>query len=516
MSRGAASVAVRELGDVTLGIAGARRNAAAALACDGTLLAFCEEERISRVRQAGLIDGALPERAISTVLQLSQRQRSDIASYAFGEDAIHPPSQLVTRRLSHHFAHATTGYLTSPFPHAAVLVCDRSAEQLSVWRGDGAAIVNCNWPRSAQGLADLYSECATLFGFAARQEHRLEGLARLDASCNDDRLSGCFKYADGRVVVDPGWKDRVHDWLGMNGQSWSPLHGARVAAAFQRALGSILLELIADIRHRTDTPNLCLCGGLFFNTFFNTIVSESNVFPNTFVAPNPGNTGIAAGAALIASRRDSFPRAVSPYLGPSFTAEEIKATLDNCKLSYDYLSEQELIDQVVSALTRGHLVGWFQGQMEWGPRALGNRSILASPQSAHVVENLNVFLKHRPVYTTYGVSVCEEDAQLEFQGPRRSAWMEYDFKVVDRNRFRHILPEDAQSLRVQTIEDSTSPLFARLHKAFGVETRQTGVLVNTSFNGFSEPIVCSPRDAIRVFYGTGLDLLAMGRFIIRK
>jgi carbamoyltransferase len=154
--------------------------------------------------------------------------------------------------------------------------------------------------------------------------------------------------------------------------------------------------------------------------------------------------------------------------------------------------------------------------MEWGPRALGNRSILASPQSAHVVENLNVFLKHRPVYTTYGVSVCEEDAQLEFQGPRRSAWMEYDFKVVDRNRFRHILPEDARSLRVQTIEDSTSPLFARLHKAFGVETRQTGVLVNTSFNGFSEPIVCSPRDAIRVFYGTGLDLLAMGRFIIRK
>jgi carbamoyltransferase len=450
------------------------------------------------------------------VLRLAGRTREDVLAYGIGEETIAMPEALVTQRFPHHLAHALTAYLTSPFREAAVLVCDGSDEQISVWRGTRDGVVNCNWPHSSQGLAAIYSQCAALFGFGERQEHRLEGLARLHPGADEGRLGGFFQYIDGRIVVDGAWRDYVRNWLGTNGPTWSPVHGARVAAAFQHAMVRLLHDVIGDLHRAIETPNLCLCGGLFFNTFLNTAISESGVFDNTFVAPNPGNTGLAAGVAMAAGSRPApEPHPVSPFLGPSFDSEEIKRVLDNCKLSYGYFSEKEVIDQVVSALTKGHLVGWFQGPMEWGHRALGNRSILASPHSPHVVENLNIFLKHRPMYTAYGVSVCEDDAAAEFCGPRRSTWMEYDFAVLDRERLRHVLPEGTRTLRVQTIADNSSP-FWQLHKAFGLATHGTGALINTSFNGFSEPIVCSPRDAIRVFFGTGLDLLAIGRFILRK
>jgi carbamoyltransferase len=155
--------------------------------------------------------------------------------------------------------------------------------------------------------------------------------------------------------------------------------------------------------------------------------------------------------------------------------------------------------------------------MEWGHRALGNRSILASPLSPYVLDNLNLFLKQREQHRTYGLSVPEDDVAKLFVGPPRSRFMEYDYEVVERERFRLVLPNGATTLRVQTIpeRDDTFRRYRLLHKAFGAATG-TPVLVNTSFNGFLEPIVCSPRDAIRVFFGTGLDILVLDRFVVRK
>src|SRR5262249_25686843 len=148
----------------------------------------------------------------------------------------------------------------------------------------------------------------------------------------------------------------------------------------------------------------CLGGGLFYNTFLTTVLARSGLFDVVHVAPNPGNAGIAAGAALCASGvRSATPRAVSPFLGPQFDREDIKRVLDNCKLSYEYLSHGAMIDMVVKDLQAGRLVAWFQGRMEWGVRALGNRSILGSPLSPYVLDNLNVFLKQRERHRTYGV-----------------------------------------------------------------------------------------------------------------
>jgi carbamoyltransferase len=260
-----------------------------------------------------------------------------------------------------------------------------------------------------------------------------------------------------------------------------------------------------------------LGGGLFFNTYFTTLVRQSGLFDDVFVAPNPGNAGLAVGVALAASGgRRPLPGGVNPFLGPKYERDDIKLTLDNCKLSYEYLSEGQVIDVTVDALQKGRLVGWFQERMEWAHRALGNRSILASPLSPYVLDNLNVFLKHRERHRAYGFSVPEEDAVRFFNGPRCSRFMEYEYRLRDPETLAHAVPDNATALRVQTVPDE-EPLrrFRDLHRAFAAISG-VPVLVNTSFNGFGEPIVCSPRDALRAFFSTGLDLLVLDRFVIRK
>jgi len=290
---------------------------------------------------------------------------------------------------------------------------------------------------------------------------------------------------------------------------------AAVASSFQRCIGDALVALVADIRTALPFSDLCLGGGLFYNTYLNTRIVESRAFDRVFVPVNPGNAGLAAGAALAVAQGDALrATTASPFLGPEYTAEQIKATLDNCKLTYAYLSESQIVEATVQALRDGALVGWFQGAMEWGHRALGNRSILANPFSPHVLDNLNGYLKQREPYRAYGVSVCEEQAHLYFHVPAPSRYMELEYVPVDPTRFRYILPEGARALRVQTIGDEPR-LFRELHGAFAAATG-AGVLVNTSFNGFHEPIVCTPRDAVRVFYGSGLDVLVLGQFLVRK
>ncbi len=502
---------------VVIGVSGANRNAAAALSVGGQLRGFCEQERLTRVRGAGLRTGELPLEAIQALLGMDGRRVAEVTAYAIAENDIALQPDLPRVRLDHHHSHAATAFLTSPFRTAAVLVVDRgSSPDVSVWMARGDQIVNQYWPWSGCGFAALYSQCLQVFGFAPGQEHRLEALARLDRGDSSARIAHLFAYQNGRLVVQPDWQRELADWLHEEGQAWPIRLGAQVASAFQRALGDALVALVTDIARTLQVPRLCLGGGLFYNTFLNSRIARSRAFDEVYVPPNPGNAGIAAGAALAVGRHDraESPEVVSPFLGPEYGIEAVKATLDNCKLSPECLSEQETIGRCAEALAAGRLVGWFHGRMEWGHRALGNRSILASPLSPYALDNLNGFLKQRERHRAYGLSTCEEDAASYFEGPSRSSWMEYDYAIRDRDLFRHVLPEGASTLRVQTIDRGPS-LFRELHAAFKAISG-TGVLVNTSFNGFSEPIVCSPRDAVRVFYGTGLDVLVLGRFLLSK
>jgi carbamoyltransferase len=261
---------------------------------------------------------------------------------------------------------------------------------------------------------------------------------------------------------------------------------------------------------------LCVSGGLFFNTSFTTTAATCGAFSHVHVPAHPGRNGTAIGAALVAGAADEIaPTEIgSPYLGPAYSDAHIKEVLDNCKLSYDLLREERLADEVLQALARGRLVGWFHGRLEWGPRALGHRSVLADPLAPHTLDNLNGFLKRRPAYRSYGVSVPLAVVHEWFEGPAASPFMQFEYRPRDPVRFRTILPPGVERLRVHTVDDS-QPRFLRLLTRWGQQSGMP-VLVNTSFNGFHEPLVCSPRDAIRVFYGTGLDVLALEDFVLRK
>src|SRR5207248_2799743 len=202
-------------------------------------------------------------------------------------------------------------------------------------------------------------------------------------------------------------------------------------------------------------------------------------------------------------------------LGPSYSLEEIKATLDNCKITYEWVSEANTISVAVKALQKGRMIAWFEGPMEWGPRALGARSILASPFGPHVLENLNHFLKQRETWRGYALSGLESTVSEHFDGPASSPFMECDYAPRDRKLFRHILPGPKATVRVHTVGSNGPPRFRALLEAFG-DVAGIPILVNTSYNGFREPIVCTPRDAVRVFFGAGVDTLVLDHFVTNK
>ena len=503
---------------IAVGIGGSRRNASAALAIDGRLIAVCEEERISRARNVGLVNGQLPTEAIKTVLALGHASVEEVSSYVTGETGLNFPAAIHGVVIDHHHVHAASAFLTSSLDEATVIVCDRhSTPELSVWSAGPAGLQRLDIGWHGPAFATLYSRAAEALGFRAQDdEHKLEALARTGQPEPDDRYEGLVEYRQDHLEVSPRFQSDLENWYRSNGHDLGR-HAATIACGIQRRLGESLLELIGDIRRAIHSPNICLAGGLFYNSYFNSVVQASGIYDVAFVPIDPGNPGLAAGAAMALppgrQHRDNH-EAVSPFLGTESSSSDIKRVLENCKLSFNLLDEDRLIEQTVDALADGLLVGWFQGRMEWGPRALGNRSILASPLSPYVAENLNVFLKHREPYRSYGVSVCEENAPGYFEGSVSSPFMEREYHAKNPSRFNGLMPAAHAPMRVHTVGDSPA-IFRKLLKAFGEKTG-VPVLANTSFNGFREPIVCTPRDAVRVFYGTGLDMAVIGRSVLRK
>jgi carbamoyltransferase len=495
--------------NVVLGLGGMSRHACAALCVDGRLVGACEQERLTRVRGAGPNPSGLPDEAIDALLAAQRLPRDRIRRVGMAERWGQSVGRSTPAQYDHHLVHAAAAHLTSGFPRAAILVCDHEAPQVGVCLGEGATITPLEWPSREPGPAALYADAAIALGFGGGGEgQHLEAFARLEAGCRLAEVDDLFAYAGDGIVAIPGWRDRLAA-LGEGGTD----RRARVASAVQTRLGDLLLALVAGVRRATGASHLSLAGSLFYNTALVSRIKTAEGFEDTFVPANPGNAGLAVGSALLAA--DASPARVSAMLGPTFGAEAVKPVLDNCKLAYDFAGDAGCERRAVEALLAGKLVGWFDGPMEWGPRALGARSILASPFSPFVLENLNHFLKHRQPWRGYAVSCLEGAAADVFDGPRSAPHMECDYVPRDRDRFRHVLPGPNAALRVQTVGMEAPARFRSLLTAFG-EVTGVPVLVNTSFNGFQEPIVCNPRDAIRVFYGSGIDLLVLDRFTLVK
>jgi carbamoyltransferase len=507
---GAATASARATADLVVGLGGTSRNACAAVWAGTRILGVCEQERITRIKAAGVNDTGVPDEALDELLARSGRNRKEVGVYARGDSChVHEADPL---HLNHHFAHACAAFLPTAFESATVIVCDDAPPYVSVWDAEGRVIAPVPWRWVGPGFADLYSSCSEALGFAqSGHEQRMEALARLAPTARDHAVDGLFEFHTEGVNVVPGWKRSIE--LMREGRAPGP-QSAALAAALQRRIADLFLAFVAAVRDRAPARQiLCVGGALFSNSYFNARLKSSGLYSRVFVPINPGDAGLAIGAALYAA--DSARYDATPFLGPAYTAEETKQVLDNCKLSYEWETESGAIDAAVEALCSGRLVGWADGRMEWGTRALGARSILANPFAPYALENLNHFLKRREPWRGYALSGLPDAVQEHFDGPDASPFMECDYRPRDPGRFVHALPSRDAAVRVQTVGEQAPPRFRRLLQEFGAATG-VPVLVNTSFNGFLEPIVCSPRDAVRVFFGTGLDLLVLDRFVIRK
>jgi carbamoyltransferase len=497
------------------GLGGVARHGCVALVSGQLVLGVCEQERVTRVRAVGFNRTGLPDEALGVLLQRIGQSRRDVERFIVSEPvsaggSVEPH---VMEHVDHHFAHACTAYLSSPFSSAVVLVCDHEAPKVSVWEGRGSDVRRLALPWTGPGLADLYSRCAAAFGFPSHAgDQRLEALGRLRPATRDDNVAAAMRLGDGELVVAPALERLIEDRIGGERDPGSPARAA-LAASLQARIGELFLALLQQVSTLTSETRLCLAGSLFYHSSMNTLAKSSGLFDDVFVPVDPGNAGLAVGTALHGD--GAGPRLLSPFLGPEYSDQEAKETLDNCKLQYSWESDDAIIGATVGALKKGLLVGWFENRMEWGPRALGARCILANPFAPYVLENLNTFLKRREPWRGYALSGLLDPVAREFVGPASAPFMEADFRPREPRRFSHVLPAPGAAIRVQTVGRDAPTRFRRLLEAFGQATGAP-FLVNTSFYGFHEPIVCSPRDAIRVFYGSGLDLLVLGGFVLRK
>jgi carbamoyltransferase len=496
---------------LTAGFGGVSDHACAALANARTVVGICEQERITRVRRAGVNASGLPDEALDALLDQVDCSRADIAQAALAENTDKAFPWPITN-FEHHEAHAYASYLTSPFSAATILICDHEPPGVSVWLGEGREVRQAEWPWIGASFSELYSECSRVIGVGGDTgEQRFEALARMMAAEPNDRVPQLFMTDGTRIDASASWRQRLAELSAAASSDYSTK--ARLAAGVQQQVAALVVETLRRIRARHPSRYLCLGGSLFYHTSINSAVRQAELFDRVFVPANPGNAGLAVGTAMRLSGVPPSP--LSAFMGPSYDPDAIKSTLDNCKLRYDWADECGVVEQAVHHLQRGRLVGWFEGRMEWGPRALGARSILASPFCPYVLENLNRFLKRREPWRGYALTTTADAMREYFSGPAESPFMECDYRPKDRKRFRPVLPSQGAQLRLQVADGDCPERFRTVLDAFGAAT---GVpcLVNTSFNGFHEPIVCTPRDAVRVFYGSGLDVLILDRFVLTK
>jgi carbamoyltransferase len=339
----------------------------------------------------------------------------------------------------------------------------------------------------------------------------LEVLSLSDSGPRLDR-----SYFSTERLKHGGFGTRFYDRLGLkDGEPIQEKLRPHIAAGVQKAVEA------AAIRMACQGRNLCVAGGLGMNALLVSALETRSGYENVFVQPAAGNAGTALGAVLetwhsVYQQERRLPLKTL-CLGPSYTAAETKQVVENCKLRFRYmLTTDEVVDTAVAQLGDNKIVAWMHGRMEFGPRALGNRSILASPLDPYSTENLNVFIKHREPFRKFAASVPAELSSEYFEVGPNARYLSTVGRVKPEHRSRFsaaILAGDL--VRVHTVDREENPLYWRLLHAAGKATGLP-VLYNTSFNLFGEPLVCTPRDAVRSFYSSGIDAMFAGNFFLQK
>ncbi len=422
--------------------------------------------------------------------------------------------------VEHHLSHGASAFLASPFETAAVLTLDGRGERAttSYSLGQGRHLVRLGQVDMPHSLGLLYEEVTEYLGFLrASDEYKVMALASFGKPCflDDFRQIVELREAGQYRIAPPELEERFGPSR-PRGAEISQRH-YDIAASLQARLEEVALELARWLHASTHANALCLAGGVALNCVMNARIRDEGPFREVWVQPAAGDAGTSLGAALwvdATERSDGRGyRMDHAYLGPEFDDRDIEQFLRWSKIPYRQATD--LIDEVADLLARDRIVGWFQGRMEFGPRALGARSILASPIHAAMQQRLND-IKDREDFRPVAPVVPLEDAPDWFENAGASPFMLFvhDVRPEVADRIPAVRHVDGTA-RIQTITRAQNPLYYDLLKAFQARTG-VPVLVNTSFNTRGEPIVCTPRDALECFWTSPLDALAIGSFLVMK
>ncbi len=560
-------------GPAAFDLSGVGHDPAAALIKDGRLIAAAEEERFIRLKHAR---GQFPYNAIKFCLNYAGIGIEDI-SYIVGNFKPELISKFYVRNkifksplkaaqitigskvikkkyidcvkkipyflrkdkkfandilkkfniVEHHLAHASSAYHLSGFDRSIIMSIDACGEAATTLIAEGfkttiRKLRESFIPHSVGGFYSLFTE---YLGFEPNNgEYKVMGLAPYGKNVID--VSDLIRIKDGYVKVNQkirGTYYRYSDYIirrfGSPRKKREPVEQrhANIAYAIQERLEEVCLDLLKFSLEKINSKNLCLAGGVALNTKMNGKLLASGLIKNIFVQPAAGDAGTAIGSAFYKYAELGYApkdKMEHVYYGPEYTNEDILNVIKTSKIGYEYYDDISGI--CAELISKGKIVGWFQGRMEWGPRALGNRSILADPRNPKMKDLINQYVKFREEFRPFCPSMLAEVASEYLEGAYPSPFMILTFKVPKEKRkeIPAVVHVDG-TVRPQTVEKQINPKFYRLIKSFE-DITSVPVILNTSFNVAGEPIVCRPEEAIRTFYSCGMDYLAIGNYLLKK
>ena len=558
-----------------LGISCFYHDSAAALLRDGVVVAACQEERLSRkkhdqdfparavkyvLKQAGIGPGDLDavgfydkpllkfERMLSTYIATFPRSFGSFrkAMPVWIKEKLWVPS-IIRKELrpykgpilfaEHHMSHAASCFLVSPFEEAAILTVDGVGEwaTASFGVGKGSDITLFKEIRFPHSLGLLYSAFTYYLGFKVNSaEYKVMGLAPYGKPVHVDRImkeivhlneDGSFKLNMKYFSYDHGLtmtNGAFSDFFGgppRKPETWMTEREFDIAASIQKVCEEIVLRMTRYIHEQTRLTRLCMAGGVALNCVANGRVIRETPFKELFVQPAAGDAGGAVGVAHYLyntlGKQPRGPAWTHAYLGPEYDDAEIRGYLDGAGATYRVLSDADIVRETARLIADGNVIGWFQGRMEFGPRALGGRSILADPRDPKMRDTLNMKIKFREGFRPFAPSVLADKASEWFEIDCDSPYMLLVAQVREGKRCIPSVTHVDNSARLQTVTREASPLYYDL---IGEFERLTGVpvVINTSFNVRGEPIVCTPHDAYLCFMRTNMDHLVLGHHLLDK
>ncbi len=562
-----------------LGISCFYHDSSVALLKDGKIIAAAEEERFTRKKH----DTGFPINAINFCLNYENIKIKDIDYIGFYEKPFLKFERILSQHLNnfprslrmfvksmpnlinekiriskiirkklkykkeilyidHHLAHAASSYLVSPFKKSAILTIDGVGEWATTALGYGKEnkIFIEEEIRFPHSLGLLYTAITTYLGFKANNdEYKVMGLAPYGKPIYFEKLKekliklekdGSYKLNMDYFAYnykEQMFSEKFIEEFGTSRKKESDITQFHkdMAASLQKLYEHILFMILNYLYKKYKLKNLCISGGCGLNSVANGKILKNTSFENIYIQPASGDGGTSIGVVSyiynsILNNKRNFVMD-SAYLGPEYNDDEIKNFLNKEEIKYSkFPNEERLLDQVSKLIYNNNVIGWFQGRMEFGPRALGNRSILSNPCNPNMQDILNLKVKHREKFRPFAPVICEEDVNKYFDGDKKLQMPSYYMLMVYpiKEEKRKLIPAVTHvdgSGRLQVLNKKYNELYWRLIKQFG-KLSKVPILINTSFNIRGEPIVCSPKEAYKCMMGTGIDYLVLGNYLIKR